>query len=187
MTVLTIPPGVAAECAKTLFSLAATANRDAMTLIKQAMALARNEQVARPLGVLIKYVREHNQYGSGEVSEVITSIQEAADPEHVKRLVRNRIENDRRRAEIEEREKETLRRASALMCEQEASRDLIEAVLAFHERRGSLWDVDKYLPGGHLQQAAQLGAQLRAEKRELEEALKHQGGNVVAGPWDTAG
>ncbi len=88
MTVLTIPPEVAAECAKKLFSLAATANRDAMTLVKQAMGLARNEQVARPLGVLKKYVREHNQYGSREVSEIIASIEAAADPEHVKRLGR---------------------------------------------------------------------------------------------------
>ncbi len=44
MTVLTIPPEVAAGCAKKLFALAATANRDAMTLIKQAMALAKTSK-----------------------------------------------------------------------------------------------------------------------------------------------
>ena len=106
MTVLTIPPEVAGECAKRLFDLAATANRDAMTLIKQAMALAKNKQVARPLGVLKKYVREHKQYGSAEVSEVIASIQAAADPEHVKRLERIQAKYDAARAKLEERQKQ---------------------------------------------------------------------------------
>ena len=103
MTVLTIPPDVAAECAKKLFALAAAANRDAMTLVKQAMALAKNEQPARPLGVLKKYVREHNQYGSGEVSKVIASIETAADPEHVKRLARCQAKYDAARARLNER------------------------------------------------------------------------------------
>ncbi len=98
MSALTIPPVVAAECAKKLFALAATANCDAMTLVKQAMALAKNEEPARPLGVLRKYVREHNQYGSGEVSEVIASIERAADPEHIKRLRRCQAKNDADRA-----------------------------------------------------------------------------------------
>ena len=88
MTILTIPPDVAAAGAKKLFPLAETANRDAMTLIKQAMALAKNEHVSRPLGILRKYVREHDQYGSGEVSEIIASIETAADPKHIKRLAR---------------------------------------------------------------------------------------------------
>ncbi len=60
MTVLTIPQEVAAECSKKLFDLATSASRDSMTLVKQAMALARNEEPARPLGVLRKYVWMHN-------------------------------------------------------------------------------------------------------------------------------
>ncbi len=38
MTALTIPPEVAAECAKKLFSLATTANRDATTLVPASRA-----------------------------------------------------------------------------------------------------------------------------------------------------
>ena len=186
MTVLTIPPEVAAECAKKLFALAATANRDAMTLVKQAMGLARNEQVARPLGILKKYVREHNQYGSAEVREIIATIEAAADPEHVKMLARNQAENDAMRAKIAEREEETLRQASALMREQQASRDLIAAVLAFHERGGSLWDVEKYLPGGSMERASQQG-KTYWEILAAKEAAKHQGGNVIAGPWNNGG
>ena len=106
MTILTIPPEVAAEGAKRLFTLAATANRDAMTLIKQAMALAKNEHVSRPLGILRKYVREHDQYGSGEVSEIIASIETAADPKHIKRLARCQAKNDARRADLEKRRSE---------------------------------------------------------------------------------
>ena len=98
MTVLTIPPEVAAECSKKLFTLAATANRDSMTLVKQAMALARNEEPARPLGVLRKYVWMHNQYGSAEVSEVIASIEAAADPEIYKRLCRYQTKQAAERA-----------------------------------------------------------------------------------------
>ncbi len=168
MSALTIPQEVAGECAKKLFALAATANRDAMTLIKQAMLLAKNEQVARPLGILKKYVREHGQYGSDEVSEVIASIQAAADPKHVKMLARNQAKNDERRAGFETSDKETLSLAGSMMREHKASRDLIAAVLAFHERRGSLWDVKIALAGGCVERAAQ------------------PGGNVIAGPWDTA-
>ena len=146
MTALTIPQEVSDECAKKLFSLAATANRDAMTLVKQAMALAQNKEPARPLGVLKKYVGEHNQYGSDVVSEIIASISAAADPEHVKRLARAQAINDARRAKFEESHRKVLRQASSLMREQIASRDLIAAVLAFHEGRGSLWDVEQNLP-----------------------------------------
>ena len=132
-------------------------------------------------------MREHNQYGSREVSEVITSIQEAADPEHLKRLIKYRAENDAMRAEFKERDKKTLDLASTMMREQEASRGLIAAVLAFHEGMGSIWDVSKYLPGGSMEDAIELGEQLRAGKREKEEARWRQAGNIIPGPWETAG
>ncbi len=101
MTALTIPSGVAAECAKRLLDLAAIASRDAMTLTKQAIALARNEAPSRPLGVLKKYVRENDQYGSGEVAKIIAAIEAAADPKHVKRLARNQAKYDAQRARFE--------------------------------------------------------------------------------------
>ena len=103
MTALTIPQEVAAECAKKLLALAATANRDAMTLTKQAMALASNEMPSRPLATLRKYVREYNQYESGEVAKIIAVIEAAADPEHIKRLARNQAKYDAQRARFEER------------------------------------------------------------------------------------
>ena len=141
MTVLTIPREVATECATKLLSLAATANRDAMTLINQAMALAKNEHVSRPLGILKKYVREHNQYGSGEVSEIIASIETAADPKHIKRLARCQAKNDARRAD-------------------------------FEKRRSEPWR-----PPPHWE------AMAAREKT----AKPRQNGNVISGPWDTAG
>ena len=52
MTALTIPPEVAAECSQRLLDLAATANRDAMTLTKQALVLARNETPSRAFATL---------------------------------------------------------------------------------------------------------------------------------------
>ena len=174
MTVLTIPPEVAAECAKKLFSLAAAANRDAMTLVKQAMALARNEQVARPLGVLKKYVREYNQYGSREVSEVIVSLQAVADPEHVKRLDRCQAKNDVLRAEFEQRRQDelhrrwetggeawerafetlttdakTLVRAAEMVRQGKGGKNLLNAVRGYYETEGrykSLWRLERYTP-----------------------------------------
>ncbi len=194
MTVLTIPPEVATECAKKLFALAATANRDGMTLVKQAMALAKNEQVARPLSVLKKYVREYDQYGSGEVSEVIATIQAAADPEHVKMLARNQAKNDAYRAEFEQRRQdeagrrwepggdgwddaiktmhtdaETLVRVAETVRQGKGCKNLFNAVRGYYESAGRaqcLWRLDRYTPTNR---------------------AAYQGGNVVAGPWGTAG
>ncbi len=183
MTALTIPQEVAAECSKRLLDLAATASRDAMTLTKQALALAGNEMPSRPLGVLRKYVREYNQYESGEVAKIIAAIEVAANPEHVERLARRQAKYDAQRAEFEKRGEEILPLAHASMREQEASRGLIAAVIAFHEGRGHLGEVRANMPGGQVEYTAQLAVQQQAEIREREEALRHQGGNVVDGPW----
>ncbi len=174
MSALSIPPEVAAECAKKLFAIAAAANRDAMTLIKQAMVLAKNEQVSRPLGVLKKDVREYNQYGSAEVSEIIASIEAAADPEHVKHLSRCQAKNDAMRAEFEQGRQDALQRrwetggeawerafetltedAKTLVCAAELARqgkggkNLLNAVRGYYETEGrykSLWRLERYTP-----------------------------------------
>ena len=188
MTVLTIPPEVAAECAKKLFALATTANRDSMTLVKQAMALAKNEESASPLGTLKKYVRMHNQYGSGEVSEVIASIETAADPEIYKRLCRYQAKQAAERAATDERRGLALDAAHALMREREASRELIEAVLHFHSGGGSIWDVEINLPGGRNDIASAKPPTYWEFLAVREEAEKpHGNGNVIAGPWDAGG
>ena len=183
MTALTIPQEVATDCAQKLLALAATASRDAMTLTKQAMALAGNQMPSRPLATLRKYVREYNQYESGEVAKIIAAIEEAADPEHVRRLARNQAKYDAQRAVFEKRNEEALPQAHALMREQEASQDLIAAVLDFHEGTGDLWTIEANLPGGGFDLARREGHAYW----EAKEAAKHQGGNVVAGPWDAAG
>ena len=102
MTGLTIPQEVAADCAEKLLALAATASRDAMTLTKQAMVLARNERPSRAPGVLRKYVKDYNQYESGEVAKIIAAIEAAADPEIVKRMARGIAKNDAARARRQE-------------------------------------------------------------------------------------
>ena len=103
MTALIIPQEVAAECAEKLLARAGTASRDAMTLTKQAMALAKNETPSRPLATLRKYVREYDQYKSGEVAKIIEIIEAAADPEHIKRLKRVQAKYDAQRAKVNER------------------------------------------------------------------------------------
>ncbi len=181
MTVLTIPPEVASECAKKLFTLAATANRDSMTLVKQAMALAKNEEPARPLAILKKYVGMYDQYGSDEVREVIASIEAAADPEIYKRLCRYQAKKAAERAADDERRGKAFDVAHALMLERQASRGLIEAVLKFHRGGGDVWDIEHHLPGGKpLTYWETMAAR--------EEAAKpRRNGNVIPGPWDTAG
>ena len=171
MTVLTIPGEVAAECAQKLLDLAATASRDAMTLTKQAMALARNQMPSRPLGVLRKYVREYDQYGSDEVAKIIASIEAVADPEHVKRLKRYQAESDASRAErakdieaatkrawepggkswnsaIESAEKNSrvLSLAAKRMRAGEANGHLVNAMRALYEEPGALWAIERTLP-----------------------------------------
>lgn len=170
MTALTIPPEVAAECAEKLFSLAETANRDAMTLIKQAMALARGKEPARPLGVLKKYVRDYEQYGFAEVSEVVAAIEAAADPKHVKRLHRIQAQSDARRAEHDEnckvaieqawqpggerwnnaiksaeKDSKVLALAAKVMREGTAGGRLANAMRAFYEEGGCPWAIERYL------------------------------------------
>ena len=73
------------------------------------------------------------------------------------------------------------------MREQEADRGLIAAVIAFHEGSGSLGDVSAQMPGGWVEYTAQLAVQQQAEIRERKEALRHQGGAVIVGPWDACG
>ncbi len=188
MTALTIPPEVAAECAKKLFSLATAASRDSMTLVKQAMALAKNDEPARPLSTLKKYVGMYNQYGSGEVREVIASIESAADPEIYKRLCRYQTKKAAERAAADERRGQALDAAHALMREREASRELIEAVLHFHSGGGSIWDIEVNLPGGRNDIASAKPPTYWEFPSVQEEAEKTRcNGNVVAGPWDTAG
>ena len=183
MTVLTIPPEVAAECARKLFSLAATANRDAMTLVKQAMGLAQNKEPARPLAILKKYVGMYNQYGSGEVREVIASIEAAADPEIFKRLCRYQAKKDKDRAAADVRRNDALDAAHALMREREASRELIEAVLDFHRGGLDLWNIERHLHGGCNDVADQKPPTYWEVMAAREEAAKPRGnGNVVAGP-----
>ncbi len=80
MTVLTIPPEVAGECSRKLLELAASASRDATTLTKQALILARNEMPARALATLRKYVKDYDQYKSSEVAKIVAAIVTAADP-----------------------------------------------------------------------------------------------------------
>ncbi len=188
MTVLTIPPEVAAECAKKLFSLATAANRDSMTLVKQAMALAKNEEPARPLSILKRYVGEYNQYSSGEVREVIASIESAADPEIYKRLCRYQAKKAAERAALDERRGQALDAAHALMREREASRGLIEAVLNFHRGGGDLWNIESHLPGGCNDIADQKPPTYWEFPAVRGEAAKpRRNGNVISGPWDTAG
>lgn len=196
MTALTIPPEVAAECSKKLFALAAAANRDSMTLVKQAMALAKNEEPARPLSTLKKYVRMYDQYGSGEVSEVIASIEAAADSEIYKRLCRYQARQAAERAERDARDTDTLKTAHAVMREREASRELIEAVLDFHEGKASPGDIEVNLPGGSFDRArarAQRDGEAffptlwKMEAEEREAANRGPCHNVVAGPWDAGG
>ena len=188
MTVLTIPPEVAAECSKKLFALAATANRDSMTLVKQAMALAKNEEPARPLSTLKKYVRMYDQYGSDEVRQIIATIESAADPEIYKRLCRYQAKTEADRAALAARRNDALDAAHALMRVQQASRGLIEAVLNFHRGGASLWDIECRLPGGDVDQAAQKPPTYWEFPSVREEAEKpHGNGNVIAGPWDAGG
>ena len=187
MTALTIPQEVAAECAEKLLALAASANRDAMTLTKQAMVLARNEWPSRALMILRKYVREYNQYESGEVAKIIAAIEAAGDPEHIERLKRRQAKYDSQRAEFAKDIDQTMPLAHAAMREQEASPGLIAAVIDFHEGTGSLGDVRANMPGGRIEYAAELAVTQLAEIREREEALKHQGGNALPGPWEAGG
>ena len=102
MAVLTIPPEVAADCAQKLLALAAMASRDAMTLTKQAMVLARDETPSRALAILKKYVREYNQYESGEVAKIVAAIEAAADPKHIALLKQRQAKYDAQRAKFEE-------------------------------------------------------------------------------------
>ena len=102
MTALTIPPEVAAECSQKLLALAATASRDAMTLTKQALVLASNERPSRALATLKKYVREYNQYESGEVAKIVAAIEAAGDPKHIARLKQRQAKYDEQRAKFEE-------------------------------------------------------------------------------------
>ena len=168
MSALTIPPEVAAECAKKLFSLAAAANRDAMTLIKQAMALARNEEPARPLGVLRKYVREHNQYGSGEVSEVIVSIETAAGPEQVKRLARYQAKRDAERAELKKPRSES-ERPPTYWEVMEAREEAAEPRQNGNEtRRDALKCIEAYI-----------NSELRATPAKSKKSKRRESGNVI--------
>ena len=153
MTALTIPQEVAADCANNLFALAATASRDSMTLVKQAMVLARNEEPARDLAILRNYVKEYDQYGSGEVSEIIASIVSAAGPESYKLLCRYQARQAAEWAERAARDKDTLKTAHATMREHEASRELFEAVLDYHEGKASPGDIEINLPGGSFDRA----------------------------------
>ena len=187
MTALTIPPEVAADCAEKLLALAALASRDSMTLTKQALILARNETPSKAFATLKKYVREYNQYESGEVAKIIAAIEAAADPEHMKRLARRQAKYDAQRAEFEKDTDQMMPLAHAAIREQEASPGLIAAVIDFHEGTGSLGDVRANMPGGRIEYAAELAVTQLAEIREREEALKHQGGNVLPGPWGAAG
>ena len=102
MTALTIPQEVAAECSQKLLSLAATASRDAMTLTKQALVLASNERPSSALATLRKYVREYNQYESGEVAKIVAAIEAAGDPKHIARLKQRQAKYDEQRAKFEE-------------------------------------------------------------------------------------
>ncbi len=102
MSALTIPPEVAAERSKRLLDLAATASRDAMTLTKQALVLARNEMPSKALATLRKYVREYNQYESGEVAKIVAAIEAAGDPKHIARLKQRQAKYDAQRAKFEE-------------------------------------------------------------------------------------
>ena len=187
MSALTIPQEVAADCTEKLLALAAAANRDAMTLTKQALILARNETPSKAFATLKKYVREYNQYESGEVAKIVAAIEAAADPEYIKRLKRRQAKYDAQRAEFEKDIDQTMPLAHAAMREQEASRGLIAAVIDFHEGTGSLGDVRANMPGGRIEYAAELAVIQLAEIREREEALKHQGGNVLPGPWEAGG
>ena len=132
-------------------------------------------------------MREYNQYESGEVAKIIAAIEAAADPEHMKRLARRQAKYDAQRAEFEKDTDQMMPLAHAAIREQEASPGLIAAVIDFYEGTGSLGDVRENMPGGRIEYAAELAVQQQAEIREREEALKHQGGNVLPGPWGAAG
>ena len=146
MTVVTVPPAVAAECAEMLFAIVTTAHRDAATLNRQALALLTKQQHSRPLGFLKKYVGYHG-YGADEVDRVIAAIEACMDPEHVKHLARLKVERDRAHAEYLARKKRTRAEHSAI------KRALLSQVTATRK----------------------------------EAAKPRQNGNVISGPWDTAG
>ena len=101
MTVITIPPMVAADCADQLSRLAAELSRDATTLVRIATSLVISEQYGRPLGTLKKYARENKQYGAAEVEKIIYVMEAVMDPEHVKHLARLQKKRDKDRAEFE--------------------------------------------------------------------------------------
>ena len=216
MTVLTIPPEVAAECSRKLLDLAASASRDATTLTKQAIILARNEMPARALATLRKYVKDYDQYKSSEVAKIVAAIVTAADPAHVQRLARNITKNDATRAEaardcaaaterawkpggkswnsaIESAEKNSrvLSLAAKRMRTGEANRHLVNAMRALDENHRVFWRIERYLP--YDQQRAIHGD---AESQEMEgffveppqKAPRHSpNGNVISGPWDAGG
>ena len=103
MTVITIPPVVAAECADRLSRLAAELSRDAATLIRMATTLVITEKYGRPFGKLKTYARENKQYGAAEVEKVIVLMEAFMDPEHVKHLARLQKKRDKDRAEFKKR------------------------------------------------------------------------------------
>ncbi len=103
MTVFTIPPMVAADCADKLSRLAAELSRDAATLVRIATSFVISEQHGRPLGSLKRYAREHKQYGAAEVEKVIYVMEAVMDPEHVKHLARHQKKRDKERAAFKER------------------------------------------------------------------------------------
>lgn len=179
MAALTIPPEVTAECVTKLFAIITSANRDAATLSRHVSALLSGKQIGWLRGTLTRYV-SFQQYGANEIQEVIAIIEANMEPERIKRLALAKARRDKEDSEFLKMREKVLPVASALMREGEASRDLIAAVLAFYEQRGGLWDVEVNLPGGLFDQAAQEGKRYW----EAMEALKHQGGNVVAGPWE---
>ncbi len=67
-----------------------------------------------------------------------------------------------------EEDRRILKWASCLIVEREASRDLIVAVLLYHEGRGDLSTIKARLSG--------------AENPE-QELLPRRNGNVIDGPW----
>ena len=114
MTAVVFPRHAVVTFVNALFSIAGEAtrdaallNRDAATLTRQAAKLIDGSRHGRVMGVLRKYVNETNQFGAGQVKEIIADMERFVDPKiaqqnkdtQYRRMVR---EEEQREKEAEE-------------------------------------------------------------------------------------
>ena len=112
MTAVVFPQRAVVVYVKALFDIAGeatrgalTLNRDAATLTRQAFKLVDGDRHGRVMGVLRKYVTETNQFGAGQVKEIIADMERFVDPKIAQQ--NKDIKYRREVREEEQREKET--------------------------------------------------------------------------------